>query len=547
VTPKQFFLAGVLACLSVAPIAARAADVTVQIRLASPDALELTFELPPACRQLQFLNRSDAYRKIRASWQPLDACASADGNALTRLDPACRQLRFRVPVSADKVTGYPGAFPVGEGVYVHTSKYALADTCGAVGYRFQAAGSVGADAAFHHAQWLVDAPAGASMPALLLPMDVPDAPGTPAYFDPRLSAQAVAQIRQVADDTVAFYRRELPDAPFKMPILAATLAQQPGGPNIGADAGDVLRLAFFNWPQQPGPEERRSMTFLVAHEFSHRFQLRDAVDGYPDARLIHEGGAEFLRWMVSIDKGWLSHAQAAAELDDALASCMMDVGPQAWRDLSARTIASTMADYHCGLAVYVYGLAARQGGGSALARFGEFYRQLRLGGTPDFANTLECGADAHCQAHWLPALLGSSAMQPAWTELISGNRLGRLAPPTQPQRDAMMRRALEQLVRGDCAGASSTTPTRDSMLVDGLKQCATLQRDLVVTQVEGVAVWGTPSALPAMGAACASRGAVRLGTRDGQSVTVACRQPYQASTQFFAADIERILAALARR
>ncbi len=83
-------------------------------------------------------------------------------------------------------------------------------------------------------------------------------------------------------------------------MIAAIAASEPGGPNVGGDAGNILRLTLFNWPQAPRPEDKANLTLLVSHEFSHRFQLRDAVDVYPDARLINEGGGEFLRWLTSV-------------------------------------------------------------------------------------------------------------------------------------------------------------------------------------------------------------------------------------------------------
>ena len=413
------------------PGLASAADVEVHIRLADPGALEVRYALPAGCLRLPFERISDAYQAIRATWQSQDACAAADGGALSRTGEACQQVRFRVPASTAKVTGYPGAFPIGEAIYAHTSKYAVTTACGSVSYHFAAPGSIGLQGKIHHASATVTGAAGADLAVLLTPRALPPANGAIAYYDPALSAAAVAQIQATADATIAFYRKALPDAQFNMPILAAGLATEPGGPNVGGDAADIMRLTFFNWPSAPQPEEQRKMRLLVAHEMSHRFQLRDAVDAYPHARLIHEGGGEFLRWMVSIKKGWLTHAQAGQELDDKLADCMLGTGARSWGELARREIAMNTYDYSCGLPAYAYALAARQGKGSALLRINDFYRDLRQGAAPGFEQALECGGTPLCQARWLPPLLGKTVpMTAAWHDLLGTTRMATLAAPT---------------------------------------------------------------------------------------------------------------------
>ena len=134
-----------------------------------------------------------------------------------------------------------------------------------------------------------------------------------------------------------------------------------GGPLFEGDAHDVLRLALYNWPGEPSLDDQAALTRFVAHEFSHRFQPRDAVEMYPDARLIHKGGAEFLRWLTSVQKGWMTPREAAADLDQALATCMLGANRQRWRALPARAIGVNHLEYACGLPIYVCALATRQG------------------------------------------------------------------------------------------------------------------------------------------------------------------------------------------
>ena len=528
--------------LFIAHAAAMADGVSVTVRLARPDALEVSYALPPGCQRLSFLKDGASAAKIRARWQAQGGFGSAGGDMLERGAAPGPVLRFRVPATSDKVSGYPGSAPVGRAMYAHMSNYAVGTECGAVEYRYASSGSIETAGALFHGE----VSTGADAPALLFPMRLAaDANGLD-YFDPALSPAAVAQIRSVASGTAGFLRGAMPHAMFKRPILAVALPSEPGGPNIAGSAGDVLFLSLINWPAAPGPEIQRKMNKLVAHEMSHRFQIRDAVDDYADARLIHEGGAEFLRWSVSLRQGWLTPQQAGAELDDALATCMLVVGERSWRALPANVIAGDYLEYSCGLPAYVYAMAARQGSGSPYARIDAFYQQLRAGAKPDFSQTMECGA-APCKARVLPGVLEQPGpMRERWAAMLADTGLATPRAPNQSEIDNMMLRALTELVRDDCAGASSITPTPDSMLLDTLKACKRLRTDVEVMRVEGLPLFGGAQALPAVVAACASRKDVALGLKDGTTLRMGCKAPYQVAPRFYAADMARIMEQLTR-
>jgi len=350
-------------------------EVDVRLRLLSNEALEVAYTLPPGCASLAFVKDGDAGRATRAGWQALDG-GVAGADRLERPAAAAGQpvLRFRVPADTRHI-GYAAAFPMGQGLYVHLSNYAVAETCGPVRYRLAAPGIAVGGRAVRDA---AGAPNGDTA-ALLLSAPLPSGAGVPVYVDPRLSAAVLASIHTVADGTVAYLHRELPDAAYTRPIVAVAWAEQPGGPNIDGDAADVLRLGLLNWPRNPGPAEDAQLTRLVSHEFSHRFQLRDAVEAYPDERLLHEGGGEFLRWMASVANGWMTPAQAGADLDQALSDCMLYTEGRSWRSLRPREIAVNWLAYRCGLPAYVYVLAARQDKGTAMQRFGGFYHELAAG------------------------------------------------------------------------------------------------------------------------------------------------------------------------
>ncbi|KQV80670.1 hypothetical protein ASD15_12080 [Massilia sp. Root351] len=526
--------------------ASAAAEVDVQLKLLSPEALEVSYTLPAACRALPFAKHGDAGRATREAWQALDGCGTAGAGELARQDAACSTLRFRVP-AATRQAGYPAAFPMGQGLYAHLSNYAVGDGCGKVNYRFAAPGIAVNGRSYEHA---AEAQSGADTAALLLaaPLAQPGAE-TPSYFDPRLPAATVAHIGMVAAGTVGYLRKALPDAVFQRPIVAAAYVAAPGGVYIGGDASDVLRLALYNWPRAPSAADQAKATLLVAHEFSHRFQLRDAVDDYPDARLIHEGGGEFLRWMASIHNGWLTPAQAAEELDDALATCILYSEPKSWRALTPRQVGGNRLEYKCGLPAYVYALAARQGQGSAMARINGFYRSLRQGARPDFAHAMECGAGAAatpaCQPRWLPKLLGADgSMEQQWDSMLDSTALATPQPPTQAMRDAMVLRAVVKLMQDDCGGRSGTTETPHGVILDGMKACKTFLQEAHATTIEGLPVFGHPGTGQAMAAACTARRQVLLGLQDGGTLAVPCQHPYRMRQQFHRADIDKVLNAL---
>lgn len=527
------------ACLLAAPATA----VTVQLRLAAADALELTYTLPAECGRLTFLTDSPAYRLIRAAWKPLEACGALDGADIVTKDPACRTVRFRVPVMTNKVAGYPGAFPVGEGVYLHTSKYAVGPACGKVDYRFVAPGSVGMQGRLFDGS--ATTTEGDQLAVLLMPHRL-DAKAAPVYIDPALSMAAARQIRRVADDTVAFYRRAMPSARFRQPILTAAAVKADGGVNISGDAADVMRLSFFNWPATATPREQRKLALLVSHEISHRFQLRDELDDYPQQRLIHEGGGEFLRWYAGVRLGWLTPEQAGADLDAALADCQLGTAGKAWRELSRATVAMEKLDYSCGLAAYVYGLASREGRGSALARIDEFYAQVGKGNKPSFEQSLECGAGAACSSRLARLLAGDAPMAVQWNTLLDDTKLARRTSAGAAHAEAIMARALKQLVEDDCGGKFDAIPSIDGVQLFTMPSCATLKRDVFVTRVEGHALHDDAQGPVAMADACRLRAAVQLTERDGATVSVACRRAYTPDMTYFTADMPHILKALAR-
>lgn len=521
---------------------AHAAGVEVRLRLLTADALEASYTLPPGCRALPFLKNGPEGADTRRHWEALDDCGEAGGDTLTRGPQACPTLRFRVP-AAIRQSGFPAAFPMGEGLYVHLSNYVVGDGCGKVSYRFEAPWVAAAGRSLREG---ADARGEDASALLLTVAPAQEASGIPAYFDPRLPPAAVEHMRKVANGTIDFLRRALPNADYQAPIIGASRVEGPGGPAVGGDASDVLRLSLYNWPRESGPHEQAELTKLVSHEFSHRFQLRDAVDVYPDARLIHEGGGEFLRWLASVRQGWMTPAEAADVLDENLAECMLGTGQRRWRDVPPRVAAANRLPYVCGLPAWAYLLAVRQGSGTALARVDGFYREVRLGTLPDFGRALECGTEpASCRARWSTALLdGDLPMAEQWPLFLRRTGLATPRPPTRAQRDAMVVGAVMQLMRDDCGGRLDSLPAPDGMILGGMKACKTFKEDVHVTRIEGLPAFGHAGTGAAMAAACGAHKRVRLGLKDGGTLDVPCAAPYLLRSVFWHVDIAKVLDAL---
>lgn len=521
--------------------AASASGVTVDMTMAAPNHLVVSYFLPAGCSKLPFDKHGGDGAAIRAQWQALDQCGNADGETLLRKDNACAAVRLRVPASTASRPGYPAAFPLGETLYVHTSNFAVGPQCGPVTYRFHAPKEVALQGRIVPGS--AEVQDGGDMGVLLSSVPLTAAPEGIRYYAPGLGASNVERIDRVARGTVAYLKSAMPDAPFRMPVLAAARVEAPGGVGVDGDAADVLRLGLLNWPAQPSHDDQEQLTLLVSHEFSHRFQLRDAFDDYTDGRLIHEGGAEFLRWVVGVQNGWLSKQEAARVLDDALAECLLATGRRTWRALDKREISSRRLAYRCGLPAYAYALAARQGGDTALQRFSGLYRSAQAGHMPNFAQALECGAHVACQARWLPALLEKDVpMRQAFGALFDATALAHAAAPSASQRKLMLLQAFEWLMHEDCGGASYF-PGESVIIIDSSVQCRVLKGGMRVSQVEGHPL-SDPDAVQALSLACAQRKQVRLGLEQGQPVEVACSKPYDATQQFYHADIDALLAAL---
>lgn len=521
-----------------------AAQVEIHLRWLPEQGLDLAYHVPAQCTQLRFDKDGPLAQQIRAGWRSVDDCASIDGDEI-KFKPQCRVARFLVPATVNKVTGYPAAFPMAKALYAHTSNYLVDSHCGATRYAFSAPyiayeGQV-VEGGSHYTP-----PDGNSFPILFstqaLHSDADS--GVLSYIDERLSAAYVARIQEVSRETIRTLRTAMPKARFVMPIIAAANVPHAGAMGFDGDAGNVLRLGLFNWPDAYTPEGKKAISDFVGHEFSHRFQKRDEVDSYPLSRVIHEGGGEYLRWHTAIQMGWLTPQDAAKDLDDALNRCLSGVEQNAWPALAKGYIAARQLEYRCGLSAYVFGLAARQNTSVAITNVAEFYAQIQDGMRPDFFSAIECGERHDCHPQLLPQLFTSARpMANVWDEFFQQTGFARRVAPNQDQLDMMIKKAFSSLIKEDC-GESSMFEASDGLIIDDLKACQHLKGQMKVVGIEGHAIFGNPRALPALVAACRKRGQMSLQLANHERLQLACKTPLSLDSNFYATDIDKLFKAL---
>jgi hypothetical protein len=501
------------------------------------------YALPPSCSQLLFDKTGSNAAKIRAQWVAQDDCFSADGERLSNRHPECNLARFTISASTDKISGYPAAYPMADSVYLHTSNYHVDDSCGAVSYQFEAP-YLALEGKQEQAIAKIITKGDYTFPVLLSTSALKTNANVISYIDTSLSKTTVNRINEVSEQTIAYLKHAMPKTQFAMPIIVAANIKAAGSSGVDGDAGNVLRLGLLNWPDSMSEQDNRLLTMFVSHEFSHRFQLRDAVDIYPQARLIHEGGAEFLRWLTAVRLGWMTPQVAAADLDKALGQCFLQMGDAIWGSLSKAYIGNHHLEYRCGLPLYVYGLAARQNKRNALANFEDFYQRVKSGSNPDFDDAIECGDNLDCHPKWLQQLLGThKSMQAVWREMLHSTGLAKVVAANQAQKDLMVKQAFSQLMIDDC-GSSSYFEASDGLIVDAVKTCKTLSADMKVTGIEGHKLFGNKHVLPTLVHSCQSNAQVTLNLADGVDLKLACKTPFKAIKQFYAVDIEKVLRSL---
>jgi hypothetical protein len=532
--------------LACAPVLAHAgAPVKATITMRDPAALEVSYAIPPACAALEFRtddNPTGAVAPLREDWRAADDCTALEGGRIVRKQAACTTLRLRVPATTRSVDRtYPWASPIEKGLFVHTSTYAVKDTCGAVDWAFEAPGGtvvvdgvMTAERGIHAAGSVAD-----HMPVLLIQEPLRSVQGRRVHADARFAPRTL----QLLDATVADAGRQLaqnqPGIPFTVPFTVASPA--PFGFHGDVPNRTVMRLTF---QQAPGPGQETTLHRLISHEMSHLLQPRDWNDAWQaDESTIHEGGAEFLRVVTGTQLGWLGRTGLKDALEDAVNGCVLAADGRPWKGIGNRGWGPH--PYQCGLAFYAIGLSAA-GTDSPLLRLRDYNRKAKQGERTDFARDIECGAVEACSPRWLPRLAGSEPLDAVLQDYA--RQPGALLRVTDTWSPALVRmlafRHVEQLMRVDCGGAVSIFYENAGPRIGYEPKCGTLRADMMVVKAEGLPLFEGDGAVKASVAACRASGKTVLGLRDGTSVTLACGTGVSLPAHVYAVDDARALALL---
>lgn len=520
------------------------AHVQATITMREPAALELSYQIPPSCAALSFVNdgiRPGVASALRSDWTPADDCTLVDANGVRPARAACTTLRVRVPATrrfADRV--YPWAYPLDHGLYVHTMSYAVTDACGAVDWRFEApGGTVVADGAVSAAHAERGAGAGGDEIPVVMLQEAPSA--RRLHVDAGFTPQGLAFLNETVGGAERELHAMLPGLPFALPYTVATVSTD------GNWWGDVANRTVMrlNLPAAPAPGQEGVMRSFLTHEMSHLTQppagkWNDAWTA--DSALIGEGGAEFLRWTLMARAGWATPSEQGQDLERAVTGCIVAADGRSWRDFAERSW--NKVPYDCGLAYYAIGLAAGAGATPPLMRVRDYYRKAKLGERTDFAQALECGATAGCAPRWLNRLHGDEPL--AAVLLDYARQSGALLRPATAWSPAMVeivaRRYLGILMQHDCHGAISMFNAPDSVRIAAGPVCGTLREGMVIVRAEGLPLFGDARGLQASARACAARGHTVLGLQDGKEVTLACDKSNVLPAQLFSVDVDKLQA-----
>jgi len=516
-----------LIALSLLFLSAHAASahegVTATLTLAAPDTLTIEYDLPGSCKALPFVNagiRDDAAAAMRANWKASDACGTLDSRAVRRADASCKALRFSVPASTEKLDRvYQWAYPIGGGVYSHTSAFAVDTSCGPVSWRFKAPGGT---VIFDGAP-LSDSTAQSGdinyKPVIFLGAALAGGAATRSYVDPRLSGATSALVSDAVIRSFALYSASLPGVETTRGFVAISVS-----PNARSWGGDVAAQSTIHLTVPavlPAPMETDVRGF-VAHEVGHMYQPREWHDAWSaDRDMLSEGGADFLMWMAQSELGWANSIDLKLRLEKAINGCMIAAAGRSWKSIKERGWGR--APYDCGFTFHVLGLAARSTNAPVWLVMRDYYQAARKGATTDFSTALECAGKAGCNARWLNRIAGDEPVAAVLSAYAGTGSFLKIADGSAPGMiEPVMRNLIGRLMAIDCNGQVSLYDNPGRTLIGPVNSCKSLRQNMEIVAAEGQPLFAGPAATRAVFGACASKGAAKFSLKDGTELELAC-------------------------
>lgn len=506
-----------------ATLASAHEGVTATLTLAAPDTLTIEYELPGSCKALPFINagiRDDAAAAMRANWKANDACGTLDSRGIRRTDASCKALRFTVPASTEKLDRvYQWAYPMGGGVYSHTSAFAVDASCGPLSWRFKAPGGTVvfdgvplSDSTFQSGDINYK-------PVIFLEAALAGGAATRSYVDPGLSGATSAMVSDSVTRSFALYSSRLPGVDAARGFVA--ISKSPDPMSWGGDVAAQSTIHLTVPASLPAPMEPDVRGF-VAHEVSHMFQPRDWHDAWgADRDMLSEGGAEFLTWMALSEQEWAKSGDLKLRLEKAINGCMIAAAGRSWSGIKERGWGR--APYDCGFTFHVLGLAARSSNAPVWLLMRDYYQAARKGLATDFATALECGGKAGCRARWLNRIAGEEPVAAVLTAYAWTGGFLRVADGAAPGMiEPVMRNLMKRLMAIDCNGQVSLYDNPGRVLIGPVGSCKALRQHMDIVAAEGRPLFAGPAAARAAYAACATRGAAKIGLKDGTELELAC-------------------------
>lgn len=508
--------------------------------------IQLEYKLPKHCDTLALLQPyGERTRELRQQWQPLNKCSAItkQGNILNNIE--CKSIRFAIPIQAttlDRI--YPVAYPLDEqGVLIHTATMAISDQCGEPRWQFKSPkGAVILDGKNRGKKVAIAQYKNPSINytgVFLSYLSRPKAPGvistqqTPAWI--------TTSITTAAQDISRYYQQHYPRIKQQPSYLFVSNTKANQFPRMQADVSNpaMIRFGFINYPEQGDPINQLSIMQTTAHEFAHKLQPAQLKS----TPVIHEGGAEFIRWISSYRLGWSNKNDLGLELSQSISECLQITKTSSWKSISDQQKSSGAFPYKCGLTLHAIALAAGQTPNDAEETLHKYYQQK----IADFAQALECGPLNNCTPKWLPAVFTSDK---PFIDLVNQqlDQLGlvkakSIAPPGTTSTN-ISGNALMQLIQEDCSGRAGFWPNADHFLLDATN-CKTVKNHWKIQRVNGVSYFNNPvTAIKEQNRGCATQGHVTLETQDQQTAKVPCTREYVLQETWFDLDAERLVALL---
>lgn len=497
--------------------------VIATLTLAAPDTLTIEYDLPDTCQALSFANsgiRDDAAAAMRANWKASDGCGALDSRGIRRADPSCKSLRFTVPASTEKLDRvYQWAYPMGGGVYSHTSAFAVGASCGQVSWRFKAPGGSVIFDGVPLSDSAVQSGDINYKPVIFLNAALAGGAATRSYVDPRLSGATSAIVSDAVTRSFALYSSVLPGADAGRGFVA--VSQSPNPMSWGGDVAAQSTIHLTVPADLPAPMQTDVRGF-VAHEVGHMFQPRQWHDAWGEDRdMLSEGGADFLKWMTQSELGWASSDDLKLRLEKAINGCMIVAQGRSWKGIKDRGWGK--APYDCGFTFHVLGLAARSSDAPVWLVMRDYYQAARKGAATDFSTALECGGKAGCSARWLNRIAGEEPVAAVLTAYAGTGSFLKLADGTAPGMiEPVMRHLMARLMTIDCNGQVSLYDNPGRILIGPVDNCKSLRHTMDIVAAEGLPLFAGPAATKAVYAACAARGAAKFNLKDGTALELAC-------------------------